>query len=154
MVDLYKGMTIDERADVWVIYNLSQTIELGVVNWIQALGVLLYKLAFYTTPFEDDGALAIVNAKYVIPSDSPYSKAIHDLIAFMLVPDVDSRPEVFDVLERLSKLLHKDYEALKVLYEVSAFITPQSASSQTHCEISQTNRVSQNILTNSFTNEN
>ena len=50
----------------------------------KALGCLLYKLAFYKTPFEEEGNLAIVNANYKIPSDSPYSEKIHQLISNFL----------------------------------------------------------------------
>lgn len=45
-----------------------------------ALGVLLYKLCYYTTPFEEHGTLAIVNAKYSFPQYPVYSPRIQHLI--------------------------------------------------------------------------
>jgi AP2-associated kinase len=47
---------------------------------VWALGVLLYKLCYYTTPFEEHGTLAIVNAKYTFPQYPVYSPAIQHLI--------------------------------------------------------------------------
>jgi len=37
----------------------------ALVVW--ALGVLLYKLCYYTTPLEEQGPLAILHAQYKIP---------------------------------------------------------------------------------------
>lgn len=47
---------------------------------VWALGVLLYKLCYYTTPFEEHGPLAIVNAKYVFPSFPVYSPKLQHVI--------------------------------------------------------------------------
>ena len=55
MVNLMQRRPIDEKSDVW------------------ALGVLLYKLCYYTTPFEERGPLAIQNVNYTIPSYPVYS---------------------------------------------------------------------------------
>jgi AP2-associated kinase len=62
MVDLYLRRPVDDRSDVW------------------ALGVLLYKLCYYTTPFEEHGPLAILNAQYRTPPYPVYSAAINGLI--------------------------------------------------------------------------
>lgn len=43
---------------------------------IWALGVLLYKLCYYTTPFEEQGQLAILNARYTIPDHPVFSPAL------------------------------------------------------------------------------
>lgn len=48
MVDLYSGVAIDHRVDVW------------------ALGCLLYSLCFKRHPFDDDGSLAVISARYVM----------------------------------------------------------------------------------------
>lgn len=80
-----------------------------------ALGVLLYKLCYYTTPFEEHGTLAIVNAKYTFPQYPVYSPRMQHLIgtstlfgrcgevltssASMLVDHPSRRPSVFEVLK-------------------------------------------------------
>ncbi len=46
---------------------------------LQALGCLLFKMMFYTDPF--DGKLGILNARYRIPDNSVYSSRLHDLIS-------------------------------------------------------------------------
>lgn len=43
---------------------------------IWALGVLLYKLCYYTTPFEEQGQLAILNVRYTIPDHPVFSPAL------------------------------------------------------------------------------
>lgn len=62
MVDLYLRRPVDEKSDVW------------------ALGVLLYKLCYYTTPFEEHGPLAILNVLYKIPPYPVYSPHMNGLI--------------------------------------------------------------------------
>lgn len=62
MVDVYSKRPINEKSDVW------------------ALGVLLYKLCYYTTPFEEHGPLAIINVQYRIPSYPSYSQDMNMLI--------------------------------------------------------------------------
>lgn len=62
MVDSYLRRVVDEKSDVW------------------ALGVLLYKLCYYTTPFEEHGPLAILNVQYRIPPYPVYSPQMNTLI--------------------------------------------------------------------------
>ena len=62
MIDVYRKQPIDEKSDIW------------------ALGVLLYKLCYYTTPFEDQGQLAILNASYRFPSYPAFSERLKRLI--------------------------------------------------------------------------
>lgn len=62
MVDPYLRRPVDEKSDVW------------------ALGVLLYKLCYYTTPFEEHGPLAILNVQYKIPPYPVYSTQMNALI--------------------------------------------------------------------------
>lgn len=62
MIDVYRKQPLNEKSDIW------------------ALGVLLYKLCYYTTPFEDQGQLAILNASYRYPSYPVFSDRIKKLI--------------------------------------------------------------------------
>jgi AP2-associated kinase len=86
MADLYSGYTIDEKSDVW------------------ALGCVLYKMCYFVGPFEEASTLQIINCKYRIP-DNSYSSDITDLIKYMLIVDPAKRPSVFDIIEKVSKLL-------------------------------------------------
>ncbi|TVY87418.1 Actin-regulating kinase [Lachnellula willkommii] len=62
MIDVYRKQPIDEKADIW------------------ALGVLLYKLCYYTTPFEAQGQLAILNASFKFPNYPIFSDKLKKLI--------------------------------------------------------------------------
>jgi AP2-associated kinase len=62
MIDVYRKQPIDEKSDIW------------------ALGVLLYKLCYYTTPFEEVGQMAILNATFKYPSYPQFSDRIKKLI--------------------------------------------------------------------------
>lgn len=55
-------------------------LPVGLPSDVWALGVLLYKLCYYTTPFEEHGPLAIVNAKYTFPAYPVYSPMVQHLI--------------------------------------------------------------------------
>ncbi|KAF5290296.1 hypothetical protein FQR65_LT11630 [Abscondita terminalis] len=78
MVDMYCGKPITTKADIW------------------ALGCLLYKLCFFTLPF-GESTLAIQSGNFYIPDNSRYSKGLHQLIRYMLEPDPDRRPDIFQV---------------------------------------------------------
>ncbi|KZT27682.1 hypothetical protein NEOLEDRAFT_1176684 [Neolentinus lepideus HHB14362 ss-1] len=86
MVDPYLRRPVDEKSDVW------------------ALGVLLYKLCYYTTPFEEHGPLAILNVQYKIPPYPVYSANMNNLIASMLREHGTQRPSVFEVLVQVHRL--------------------------------------------------
>jgi AP2-associated kinase len=62
MIDVYRKQPIDEKSDIW------------------ALGVLLYKLCYYTTPFEAQGQLAILNASFKFPNYPVFSDKLKKLI--------------------------------------------------------------------------
>eukprot|EP01133_Synstelium_polycarpum_P001463 gene1463-1699_t len=84
-VDLYRSNVVNEKVDIW------------------ALGCLLYKLLYYTTPFEEAGSLGILNGNYVIPPSS-YSNEIICLIRFMLHPDATQRPDIFCVTNEVCRM--------------------------------------------------
>ncbi|KAI8068413.1 kinase-like domain-containing protein [Gongronella butleri] len=90
MVDLYQKKPINEKADIW------------------ALGVLLYKLCYYTTPFEQQGELAILNAHYQIPSNPPFSAGMRQLIMSMLRENQNDRPNIYQVVKHVADLMHME----------------------------------------------
>ncbi|GMK58710.1 hypothetical protein CspeluHIS016_0601520 [Cutaneotrichosporon spelunceum] len=94
--DLNKHTTLQYRSPEMVEPMLGWAVGLPSDVW--ALGVLLYKLCYYTTPFEEHGTLAIVNAKYTFPNYPVYSPRLQHLIASMLVEHPSRRPTVFEVL--------------------------------------------------------
>ena len=65
MIDVYRKHPIDEKSDIW------------------ALGVLLYKLCYYTTPFEAQGQLAILNASFKFPGHPYFSDRLKKLIGML-----------------------------------------------------------------------
>jgi AP2-associated kinase len=62
MIDVYRKQPIDEKSDIW------------------ALGVLLYKLCYYITPFEEVGQMAILNASFKYPAYPQFSDRLKKLI--------------------------------------------------------------------------
>ncbi|XP_075457436.1 AP2-associated protein kinase 1 isoform X11 [Ascaphus truei] len=78
MVNLYSGKVITAKADIW------------------ALGCLLYKLCFFTLPF-GESQVSICDGNFTIPDNSRYSHDMHCLIRYMLEPDPDKRPDIYQV---------------------------------------------------------
>lgn len=90
MIDVYRKIPIDEKADIW------------------ALGVFLYKLCYYTTPFEDVGQSAILNAKFKYPAYPRFSDHLKLLIATMLRERPSDRPNIYQVLQKACQLDGRD----------------------------------------------
>ncbi|CAO3688684.1 unnamed protein product [Rhizopus stolonifer] len=86
MIDVYQKKPVNEKADIW------------------AMGVLLYKLCYYTTPFEEEGQLAILNAKYTMPVAPVFSDGLCRLIMSMLQEDQKRRPTVYQVMASVCQL--------------------------------------------------
>ncbi|KAL4975009.1 kinase-like domain-containing protein [Aspergillus desertorum] len=86
MIDVYRKQPIDEKSDIW------------------ALGVLLYKLCYYTTPFEEVGQMAILNASYKFPSYPPFSSRLKMLISSMLKESAQKRPNIYQVLREVCQM--------------------------------------------------
>ncbi|KAG7099678.1 hypothetical protein E1B28_001502 [Marasmius oreades] len=86
MIDVHMRRPVDEKSDVW------------------ALGVLLFKLCYYTTPFEEHGPLAILNVQYKTPPYPIYSSHMRELIASMLREHGTHRPTVFEILNQVHRL--------------------------------------------------
>ncbi|KAI0166081.1 kinase-like protein [Xylariaceae sp. FL1272] len=111
MVDVYRKLPIDEKSDIW------------------ALGVLLYKLCYYTTPFEDQGQLAILNASYRFPSYPVFSDRLKQLIASMLREAPKSRPNIYQVL-RESCLMQGREVPIQDIYSARAASNPRTGERQ------------------------
>jgi len=65
---------------------------------------LLYNICYYVSPFETAGQLAILNGKYDIPQSPPFSNELKNLIAYLLIPDPDRRPNIYQAYDRVCKL--------------------------------------------------
>ncbi|KAL8995933.1 MAG: hypothetical protein Q9169_004434 [Polycauliona sp. 2 TL-2023] len=90
MIDVYRKQPIDEKSDVW------------------ALGVLLYKLCYYKTPFEDQGQMAILNASFKFPGYPSFSDSLKKLIAGMLRENPQARPNIYQVIREVSLMRGTD----------------------------------------------
>ncbi|KAK4548635.1 hypothetical protein LTR36_009546 [Oleoguttula mirabilis] len=86
MIDVWRKQPIDEKADIW------------------ALGVLLYKLCYYTTPFEDVGQMAILNASYKFPAYPAFSDRLKKLVGAMLKEDPKRRPNIYEVIREVCSM--------------------------------------------------
>ncbi|GKT33043.1 hypothetical protein ADUPG1_007066, partial [Aduncisulcus paluster] len=93
MCDLFSGFPITEKTDIW------------------ALGILLYKLAFFCTPYDKEMTnLAIRTGKFSYPKGEEtektrsYSSSLYHMIDFMLVKNPIYRPTIWEVLEECEKL--------------------------------------------------
>uniref|UniRef100_A0A3P9AGS5 non-specific serine/threonine protein kinase n=1 Tax=Esox lucius TaxID=8010 RepID=A0A3P9AGS5_ESOLU len=89
MVNLYNNKIITTKADIW------------------AMGCLLYKLCFFTLPF-GESQVAICDGSFTIPDNSRYSYDLHCLIRYMLEPDPDKRPDIYQVSYFAFKLARRD----------------------------------------------
>ncbi|KAL7391836.1 hypothetical protein ABVT39_015687 [Epinephelus coioides] len=89
MVNLYGGMVITTKADIW------------------AMGCLLYKLCYFTLPF-GESQVAICDGSFTIPDNSRYSQDMHCLIRYMLEPDPDKRPDVYQISYFAFKLARRE----------------------------------------------
>lgn len=83
MIDVYRKQPIDEKSDIW------------------ALGVLLYKLCYYKTPFEEQGQMAILNASFKFPGYPSFSDQIKKLIAQMLRENPQQRPNIYQAIREV-----------------------------------------------------
>ncbi|KAJ1958575.1 Ark- serine/threonine protein kinase, partial [Linderina pennispora] len=77
MIDLYLQRGITEKADIW------------------ALGVLLYKLCYYCTPFDNASPLAILNAEYSIPERPSYSKQLKHIFQITMREEPRERCTIY-----------------------------------------------------------
>lgn len=96
MIDLYRGFPIDERSDIW------------------ALGCFLYKLCYYTTPFEANGEIAILHALFQFPAAPAFSGDLKNLIIIMLQENPLYRPNIVQILMLLARIVDIDFADLAI----------------------------------------
>ncbi|KAM9858727.1 BMP-2-inducible protein kinase [Aulostomus maculatus] len=89
MINLYAGKAITTKADIW------------------ALGCLLYKLCFFSLPF-GESQVAICDGTFIVPDNSKFSFKLHCLIRYMLEPDQEKRPDIYQVSYFAFKLAGKE----------------------------------------------
>ncbi|BFZ63699.1 Ark- serine/threonine protein kinase [Saitoella coloradoensis] len=92
MLDPFRRIPIDEKSDIW------------------ALGVLLYKLMYYTTPFEAPNAgpaeiaLGISNVRYSFPSWPAYSPRLKGIVKKCLRERKEDRPTIYEVVREVCEI--------------------------------------------------
>jgi AP2-associated kinase len=98
MCDLYQKRGLNEKVDIW------------------ALGVLLYKLCYYTTPFENSGKMGILSGIFDIPVVPHFSDSLKSLISLMLQLNADTRPDIYQVFDLVCKMRRVSYP-LKIVFD-------------------------------------
>lgn len=106
MIDLGRGLAVDEKSDVW------------------ALGVFLYKLCFYITPFEQQGEIAILSASFQFPPVPRYSLNIKNLIIIMLQVNPAFRPNIYQVVDAVCKISNLTVP-IQDIYDAGTYKIPQ-----------------------------
>lgn len=96
MIDLYRGFPIDERSDIW------------------ALGCFLYKLCYYTTPFEAQGDIAILHALFQFLPAPEFSGDLKNLIIIMLQESPLYRPNIVQIIMLLCRMMNLNFEELGI----------------------------------------
>ncbi|KAJ1808476.1 Ark- serine/threonine protein kinase, partial [Coemansia sp. RSA 2598] len=86
MIDLYLRRGVTEKADIW------------------ALGVLLYKLCYFRTPFDNASPLTILNAEYSIPDKPAYSKQLRHVFQMTLREEPRERSTIYTLCTYLCGL--------------------------------------------------
>ncbi|RMD39503.1 hypothetical protein DV735_g5627, partial [Chaetothyriales sp. CBS 134920] len=120
MIDVYRKLPIDEKSDIW------------------ALGVFLYKLCYYTTPFEEVGHMAILNAKFNYPPYPRFSDQIKLLIATMLREKPSERPNIYQVLQKACQLTKRELPVRDIYAHRSRSESQKDVASSAHPNRSQT----------------
>ncbi|KAK3108566.1 hypothetical protein FSP39_010763 [Pinctada imbricata] len=95
LFNVESGTTIDERTDIW------------------SLGCVLYAMAFLESPFDktySQGgsiALATQSCNLNFPENSGYSSAIHELILSQMKVNMNERPFIDEVIDRVEKFYYQ-----------------------------------------------
>lgn len=83
MVDLYRGQTIDVKADIW------------------SLGCLLYKICTLKDAFPEGKSLPILNGKYTWDQPWPVDEYFKNIVARCLNPNPEVRPTAAELDDQL-----------------------------------------------------
>lgn len=122
MLDLTRGLPIDEKSDIW------------------ALGVFLYKLCFYTTPFERPGQTyeqfkqLVLSGSFNVPLRPAYSDRLKNMICVLLQPDPRMRPNVFQEMQEICAMRHVDCPLVDIY--TSNPITPATSAASSNLSVS------------------
>lgn len=126
MLNLASGFPIDEKSDIW------------------ALGVFLYKICYYITPFEKVGESAILQARFQFPATPLYNDRIKNLIRVLLSLLPTNRPNICQVLEETSRI-----QGTKCPVPNFYLARAMEASQQSHAFAASSNpNIASNILPN------
>jgi protein-serine/threonine kinase len=87
MIDLYSGLPLDERSDVW------------------ALGCMLYGLAYHKHPFQETGPLAILAGRYKIPYSPSYPAPLYTVMNQCLQVRPQDRPTATQIITYFEAVL-------------------------------------------------
>ncbi|KAJ1929589.1 Ark- serine/threonine protein kinase [Tieghemiomyces parasiticus] len=100
--DIHANTTLEYRApeliDLYLRYGLTEKMD------IWAIGVLLYKLCYLVTPFEEAGELAILNVQYTLPASPVYTEDLKHLIRWTLQEDPARRPTIYQLTAKVCAL--------------------------------------------------
>ncbi|TNJ30581.1 Kinase, NAK [Giardia muris] len=91
MIDFFTKFPITVKSDVF------------------ALGVLLFRLMYFTLPFPDGEILANFNCRYTIPPTPNYSQELKNIIGMCLVKDPAQRADIWQVAEYMNTRYNFQY---------------------------------------------
>ena len=70
----------------------------------------MYAICYFKSPYDavyergDSVALAVQSSKLTFPANSPYSTDMHNLITWMLTPEIQVRPHLQQIVSRLTDM--------------------------------------------------
>jgi AP2-associated kinase len=80
MCDVYARQEVSTKVDVWM------------------LGCILFTLAYFKHPFQNQNQLAIVNVHYFFPETDRFDDKFKQLVRYLLDPSPATRPDIDQVL--------------------------------------------------------
>mmetsp|Transcript_19999 Transcript_19999/g.37131 ORF Transcript_19999/g.37131 Transcript_19999/m.37131 type:complete len:404 (+) Transcript_19999:2351-3562(+) len=83
MCDVFSRQEVSTKVDIWM------------------LGCILYTLAYFKHPFQNQNQLAIVNVHYYFPETDRFDEKFRQLVKWLLDPCPTTRPDIDQVLAAL-----------------------------------------------------